>query len=88
MIINKTLSYGLKALKVSTWASVVFAVVMVTVVGFFVAFPVLLKAPLEQQLSGISGQTVKLSKMSFGFDSGEIALHAWQYLRDCSKATS
>ncbi len=73
-MIKKTLSKGIKVLKISTWLSVIFSLLIVLVVGFFVAFPGLIKAPIEAQLSGASGLEVKLSKISFELEADGISL--------------
>ena len=73
-MIKKTLSKGIKVLKISTWLSVIFSLLIVLVVGFFVAFPSLIKAPIEAQLSGASGLEVKLSKISFELEADGISL--------------
>ncbi|WP_300428900.1 AsmA-like C-terminal region-containing protein [Candidatus Thioglobus sp.] len=73
-MIKKTLSKGIKVLKISTWLSVIFSLLIVLVVGFFVAFPNLIKAPIEAQLSGASGLEVKLSKISFELEADGISL--------------
>ncbi len=77
-MIKKTLSNGVKVLKISTWISAIFALIIVLVVGFFVTFPMLLKAPIEQQLSEVSDLKVQLSKMSFDLDKDGISLKIHQ----------
>jgi len=77
-MIKKTLSNGVKVLKISTWISAIFALIVVLIVGFFAAFPMMLKAPIEQQLSEISDLDVQLSKMSFDLDKKGISLKIHQ----------
>ncbi|MBE8189422.1 MAG: DUF3971 domain-containing protein [Candidatus Thioglobus sp.] len=72
---NKIFSHSIKALKISTWASVIATLLVILVIGFFVVFPTFLKAPIEQQLSAISGLEVRLSKITFGLDDGKIEIH-------------
>lgn len=73
-MIKKIRPSGIEVLKISTWVSVIFALIIVLVVGFFVAFPMLLKAPIETQLSNLTGFDVQLSKISFDFENKGIAL--------------
>ena len=63
-----------KILKISTWISAILAILIVLVVGFFVAFPVFLKAPIQQQLSALSGLDIQLSKITFNFKQGDMSL--------------
>ena len=74
-MIKKTLSHGLTALKVSTWISVIAALVVVLLVAFFVTFPALIKAPIEAQLSESSELDISLSKISFDFDRNGLVLN-------------
>jgi uncharacterized protein YhdP len=75
IMIKKTLSHGIKVLKLSTWISVVAALLVVLVVAFFVTFPALIKAPIEQQLSEFSELDISLSKISFDFNKEGLALN-------------
>jgi len=75
IMIKKTLSHGIKVLKLSTWISVVGALLVVLVVAFFVTFPALIKAPIEQQLSEFSELDISLSKISFDFNQDGLALN-------------
>lgn len=75
IMIKKTLSHGIKVLKLSTWISVVAALLVVLVVAFFVTFPALIKAPIEQQLSEFSELDISLSKISFDFNQDGLALN-------------
>ncbi|MBL6976541.1 MAG: DUF3971 domain-containing protein, partial [Candidatus Thioglobus sp.] len=54
----------------STWLSAFFALLIVLIVGFFVTFPSLLKAPIESQLADATDLTVDISKLSFEINSG------------------
>ena len=74
-MIKKTLSHGLTALKISTWISVIAALVVVLLVAFFVTFPALIKAPIEAQLSESSELDISLSKISFDFDRNGLVLN-------------
>ncbi len=75
IMIKKTLSHGIKVLKLSTWISVIVALLVVLVVAFFVTFPALIKAPIEKQLSEFSELDVTLSKISFDFNQEGLALN-------------
>ena len=74
-MIKKTLSHGLTALKISTWISVIAALLVVLLVAFFVTFPTLIKAPIEAQLSESSELDISLSKISFDFDQDGLVLN-------------
>lgn len=74
-MIKRTLSNGVKVLKISTWISAIFALLIVLVVGFFVVFPSLLKAPIESELSDVTGLDVQISKIAFEFDANGISLN-------------
>lgn len=74
-MIKKTLFYSFKALKISTWISAIAVLLVVLLVGFFVIFPTFLKAPIEQQLSSVSGLDIELSKITFGFEGGNITIN-------------
>ena len=73
-MIKKTLSNGVKVLRISTWVSAIFSLLVIMLVGFFVAFPGLVKGPIESQLSTSTGLNVELSKLSFELDRGGISL--------------
>ena len=73
-MIQKTLSHGVKALKFSTWISVFVVFLIVLITAFFVTFPSLLEAPLENQLSKTSGLNVELSKITFDFEQDGLVL--------------
>jgi len=75
IMIKKTLSHGIKVLTLSTWISVIAALLVVLVVAFFVTFPALIKAPIEKQLSEFSELDVTLSKISFDFNQDGLALN-------------
>ena len=81
-MIKKTLLNGIQVLKISTWLSVVFSLLVVLVVGFFVAFPSLIKGPIESQLSEVTGLDVGLSKISFELDYGSISLNIHELTLD------
>lgn len=73
-MIKKTLSHGLTVLKVSTWISAIVALLVVLSVAFFVAFPSLIKAPIEHQISHLSNLNVELKKITFDFERKGLAL--------------
>jgi len=75
IMIKKTLSHGIKVLKLSTWISAVAALLVVLVVTFFVTFPMLIKAPIENQISEFSELDITLSKISFDFNKEGLALN-------------
>ena len=74
-MIKRTLSNGVKVLKVSTWLSAIFSVLLILIVGFFVVFPSFLKAPIESELSEVTGLEAQLSIVSFELDWQGITLN-------------
>jgi len=74
-MIKKTLSHGIKVLRLSTWMSVIAALLIVLITAFFVTFPSLLKEPIESQLSQASGLNIELDKVTFDFDQGRLILN-------------
>nr|MCH9712066.1 DUF3971 domain-containing protein [Pseudomonadota bacterium] len=74
-MIKRTLSNGVKVLKISTWLSAIFSVLLLLIVGFFVVFPNFIKAPIESELSDITGLEVVLSSVNFELDSSGITLN-------------
>lgn len=74
-MIKKTLSHGVKVLKLSTWIGAIVALLIVLVVAFFVTFPSLIKAPIEQQISDFSELDISLSKISFDFNKDGLSLN-------------
>ena len=74
-MIKRTLSNGVKVLKISTWLSAIFSVLLILIVSFFVIFPNFIKAPIESELSDITGLEVELSALKFEFNDGKIVLN-------------
>ncbi len=74
-MIKRTLSNGVKVLKVSTWLSAIFSVLLILIVGFFTVFPSFLKAPIESELSEITGLEAQLSAVSFELDWEGVTLN-------------
>jgi len=74
-MIKRTLSNGVKVLKVSTWLSAIFSVLLVLIVAFFVIFPGFLKAPIESELSEITGLEVEISAVNFELNGDGITLN-------------
>jgi len=74
-MIKRTLSNGVKVLKISTWLSAIFSVLLILIVGFFVVFPSFLKAPIESELSEITGLEAQLSAVSFELDWEGVTLN-------------
>jgi uncharacterized protein YhdP len=73
-MIKKVLLNAVKVLKVSIWIGAIFSLLIVLVVGFFLTFPNLLKAPIESQLTEATGLDIELSAIIFEFDEGGISL--------------
>lgn len=71
---KKILSHGIRVLRLSTWVSVIAALLIVLIIAFFVTFPTLLKAPIEGQLSQAVGLSVELDKITFDFDQDGLVL--------------
>ncbi len=67
-MINKTLSHGVKIIKISTWLSAAVALVLVLIIGFLSLFPALLKSPIEQRLSEVSQTQITIGRLGFGLE--------------------
>lgn len=74
-MIKKTISHGLTLLKISTWISAIVALLVVLIVSFFVAFPALLKPPIEQQLSSLSNLDIEMNKITFDIGDKGVVLN-------------
>ncbi len=74
-MINKTLSHGVKLIKISTWLSAIAALLLILLVGFFSVFPALLKSPIEQNLSTWSGMHTQIGRIKFETDYLDIKVH-------------
>lgn len=73
-MIKKLLPHSLKLFKLSTWIAGILATLIVLLIVAIMAFPVLIKAPLEAQLSELSNLDIKLSKPYLDFNNGELSL--------------
>lgn len=71
---KKLLSHSLKLLKLSTWIGGILAIFVVLLVAVIMAFPALIKAPLETQLSELSHLDIQLSEPYLNFNNGELFL--------------
>ena len=72
---NKTLSHGVKLLKISTYLSGFIALVIILLVGFFVAFPALLKSPIEQNVSDFFEKDVSFRKITFDVNNMDVVFN-------------
>lgn len=71
---KKLLSHSVKIFQLSTWISAILAVFVILTVIVVMAFPALIKEPLEAQLSKLSNLDIKISKPYFYFRNGDISL--------------
>ena len=73
-MLKKTLHRGFNLLKITTWLTAIFSLVLLVVIAFFVMFPQTIKASLEEKLSQVSGLEVTIEKLSFEFLDNELLL--------------
>ena len=73
-MLKKTLLRGFNLLKISTWLTAIFSLVLLVIIAFFVMFPQTIKASLEERLSQVSGLEVTVAKLSFEFLDNELLL--------------
>ena len=71
---KKLLSHSVKILKLSTWIGGILAALIILVVIVVMAFPALIKEPLEAQLSELSDLDIKISKPYLDFKNGDLSL--------------
>ena len=73
-MLKKTLHRGFNLLKISTWLTAIFSLVLLVIIAFFVMFPQTIKASLEERLSQVSGLQVTIERLSFEFLDNELLL--------------
>ncbi len=73
-MLKKTLLRGFNLLKISTWLTAIFSLVLLVIIAFFVMFPQTIKASLEERLSQVSGLQVTIERLSFEFLDNELFL--------------
>ena len=73
-MLKKTLLRSFNLLKISTWLTAIFSLVLLVIIAFFVMFPQTIKASLEERLSQVSGLQVTIERLSFEFLDNELLL--------------
>ena len=73
-MLKKTLHRGFNLLKITTWLTAIFSLVLLVIIAFFVMFPQTIKASLEEKLSQVSGLQATIEKLSFEFLDNELLL--------------
>ncbi len=71
---EKLLLHSIRIFKLSAWVGGGLAVFIVFVVMALIMFPVLIKEPLEAQLSALSNLDIKISKPYISIKNGDISL--------------
>lgn len=75
-MVKKTLFFGIKILKFSTWVGIIATLFVTILILFLTTFPLFLKAPIEAQLSKLSNAEVTLTDLNFKFKQGRLFLEA------------
>ena len=73
-MLKKTLLKSLNILKISTWVTALIALVLLSVVAFFILFPQTIKGQIENRLSQLSGLDISIEKISLEFQENELLL--------------
>ncbi len=73
MLTNNILR-GFNLLKISTWLTAVVSLLLLSVVAFFVSFPQIMKEPIEDRLSQMSGLEVSINRLALEFHDNELVL--------------
>ena len=71
---KKLLSHSLKVFKLSTWIGGILATLIVLLVAAIMVFPVLIKTPLEAQLSELSDLDIQISSPTLKFSNGNLSV--------------
>ena len=61
-MLKKTLHRGFNLLKITTWLTAIFSLVLLVIIAFFVMFPQTIKTSLEERLSQVSGLQATIEK--------------------------
>ena len=71
MLTNNILR-GFNLLKISTWLTAIVSLLLLSVVAFFVSFPQIMKEPIEDRLSQMSGLEVSINRLALEFYDNEL----------------
>ena len=71
---TKNIRRGFNLLKISTWLTALISLLLLTVVAFFVSFPQIMKEPIEDRLSQMSGLKVSIDRLALEFHDNELVL--------------
>jgi len=73
---KKIVHHSIKVFKVSTWIASILTLLVVLLIAAVMAFPVLMKAPIENQLSALSNTNISISNphLRFNFSQNNLSL--------------
>lgn len=73
-MLTKNILRGFNLLKISTWLTAIVSLLLLSVVAFFVSFPEIMKEPIEERLSQMSGLEVSINRLALEFHDNELVL--------------
>jgi len=73
-MLTKNILRGFNLLKISTWLTAIVSLLLLSVVAFFVSFPQIMKEPIEDRLSQMSGLEVSINRLALEFHDNELVL--------------
>jgi len=73
-MLKKTILKGFNLLKISTWLTALFSLLLLSVIAFFVTFPQIMKEPIANRLSQMSGLDVDVERLALEFYDNELVL--------------
>ncbi len=73
-MVTKKIHRGFNLLKISTWLTALISLLLLAVVAFFISFPQIMKEPIEDRLSQMSGFDVSIDRLALEFLDNELVL--------------
>ncbi len=73
-MVTKKIHRGFNLLKISTWLTALISLLLLAVVAFFISFPQIMKEPIEDRLSQMSGFDVSIDRLALEFHDNELVL--------------
>ena len=73
-MVTKNILRGFNLIKISTWLTAIVSLLLLLVVAFFVSFPQIMKEPIEDRLSQMSGLEVSINRVALEFHDNELVL--------------
>ena len=73
-MVTKNILRGFNLIKISTWLTAIVSLLLLSVVAFFVSFPQIMKEPIEDRLSQMSGLEVSINRVALEFHDNELVL--------------